>query len=103
MMRSPNSQLVAILQSLLAGSRLTAAQQRQLQIWALQDPLHAKAFGIDSENVVAVLQKRSQLLQRVYPQVQQLWHKTFQLQSSFLELLWNLWLPLALQLITFRQ
>lgn len=91
----------SILNSLVAGS-LTEEHQGQLEIWTLQDQLRARAFGITPENVREVIQTRSQLLPSVYPAIAALC-RSFQFKTSPLELLWNLWLPLALKLVGDRK
>ena len=69
----------------------------------LADTLRAKAFGITPENVGEVIKERSHLLKSVYPAFSQ-FCKTTRLQpSQLLETLWNLWLPLAIQLASYRK
>lgn len=77
-----------------AGNSPTPAEWQQLTVETLADARRAKAFGITSGNVEQVLQTRRQLFQAVYP-----------LFPSVPDLvtLWNLWLPLAIQLSEFRQ
>jgi len=96
-----NTAVSGILNQLTDGLPLTEAQQRQLEIWTLQDHARARAFGISQDNVAAVVQRRSRLLPVIYPIVQE-WQHRYPLQSP-LESLWDLWLPLALQLIAYRQ
>lgn len=65
----------------------------------LADELRAKAFSITPENVDEVIQSRSHLLRSVYPAFSQFCQTTLYLQPRYLlETLWNLWLPLAMQL-----
>ncbi len=90
-----------ILNRLVDGFPLTGEQQRQLEIWALQDHARARAFGISRDNVTAVVQARSRLLRLIYPKVQE-WQHRGKLQSP-LKPLWDLWLPLALQIVAYRQ
>lgn len=69
----------------------------------LEDELRAKAFGITPENVGEVIKARSHLLRSVYPALSQC-QNTLNLQpSQLLENAWNLWLPLAMQLASYRQ
>lgn len=95
------SALTCILESLVAGSPLHQEQQQQLESWMLQDQLRASAFGINPENVQAMLKARSRLLPVVYPALKQ-WQYRHKL-PFLLETLWNLWLPLALQLAEDRR
>jgi D-glycerate 3-kinase len=100
---SNSSVLTPILNCLVDGVSLTDNQQQQLASWMLDDPLRANAFGVTATNISQVIQKRSQLLQRVYPAVQQLWQDSFKIQAPCLETLWNLWLPLAVKLAEVRK
>jgi len=95
-----STSLNCILNRLAVGSPLAEEQQRQLELWTLQTT-GARAFGVSWDNVAAVVQTRSQLLQLIYPAIQQ-WQQCCQLRSP-LEVLWNLWLPLALQLVAWRK
>jgi len=96
-----NPAVSSILNRLVDGSPLTKEQQKQLEIWMLRDHASARAFGINRDNVAAVVQLRSRLLPLIYPQVQE-WQHRCQL-PSLLAPLWDLWLPLALQLVAYRQ
>jgi D-glycerate 3-kinase len=70
----------------------------------LQDHRRARAFGINPGNVSQVIEARSQLFQSVYPAITQLCHSQFNIpRTSCLETLWNLWLPLAIQLVAHRK
>jgi D-glycerate 3-kinase len=69
----------------------------------LADTLRAKAFGITPENVEQAIAARSHLLRGVYPAFSQLSQTTHLQPSQLLETLWNLWLPLALQIASYRQ
>ena len=69
---------------------------------ALADELRAKAFGITPENVAEVIQERAHLLRAVYPAFSQFCH-TLHLQPSHLQTLWNLWLPLAMEIASYRE
>lgn len=107
--------LSQILQEWLSADSLPNSTKKQLEIWALADELRAKAFGIIPENVGKVIQARSgetrsglpprsHLLQSVYSEVIQFCHNSgFHSETAILENLWNLWLPLAMQLAEYRQ
>lgn len=69
----------------------------------LADTLRAKAFGITPENVEQAIAARSHLLRSIYPTFSQLSQTTHLQPSQLLETLWNLWLPLALQIASYRQ
>ncbi len=71
---------------------------------ALADELRAKAFGITLENVDEVIEARSHLLRSIYPAFSQFCQTSLhQPPSQMLETLWHLWLPLAMQLASYRQ
>lgn len=99
MQLTPNSWLGQIL------ADEAQAQWQQIAVaTALADQLRAKAFGITLENVGEVIQKRSHLLRSVYPDFSQFCQTTLHLQpNQVLETLWNLWLPLAMQMASYRQ
>jgi D-glycerate 3-kinase len=102
-MQPSNSSLNLILQNWVAGQAPSSVLQQQLETWLLEDSLRAKAFGINSTNVSEAVKVRSHLLQGVYPAIQQFCQPTFCLESDFLVSLWNLWLPLALELAASHQ
>jgi len=96
--------LSQVLKELLSGDSLRNSTKQQLEIWASADELRAKAFGITPENLGKVIQARSKLLQSVYSEVIQFCQNTgFHSETAILENLWNLWLPLAMQLAEYRQ
>jgi D-glycerate 3-kinase len=97
------SELSQILAKLTDGS-LSESASKQLETWVLSDSLRAKAFGIDGENVSQVVKERSHLFQTIYPDILDFCQKTgIELNSSILETLWDLWIPLAIQLANYRQ
>lgn len=113
-MSQPNILLVQILESWLAGQTLTSLEWQQLANEELASPQRAKAFGITRENVEDVIQARSHLFQSIYQDVLSL--PSLKVQGSkgaegagepgqlkILISLWELWLPLAMQLVSFRQ
>lgn len=82
-----------ILQSWIAGNQPTAEQLQQLAAAELADIPRAKAFKITPERVTDVIQQRSQLFLSLFQQ-----NAALPNIPNHLELLWKLWLPLALQL-----
>lgn len=109
-MAQPNAHLSPILTALREGKTLTSDQWQQLAAWELEDERRASAFGIAAENVQEVVKERSHLFQSV---CSHLWQSegreqkkpSLPLQNSsfFLENLWSLWLPLAMQVVSYRQ
>lgn len=95
---SPNSWLSQILTDEAGEWRKLATSS------ALGDTLRALAFGITPENVDEVIEARSHLLRDIYPAFSQLCQSTLkQPPNQFLPILWHFWLPLALQLASYRQ
>lgn len=92
------------LQKLTASEALPFSAIEQLAAWALADELSAKAFGITSANVVEAISLRSHLFQTIYPDLIQLCQtKGIKQHRGLPQSLWNLWLPLAMQLASHRQ
>lgn len=91
------------LSEILADTAATEWQQLAAET-LLADKLRSEAFGITSENVDEAIQARSHLLKEVYPAFSQFCQNTLHLEpSQMLDMLWNLWLPLAMQLASYRQ
>ena len=63
----------------------------------------SQAWGITLDNVAAAVQRRSPLFQSIYPSLQTFCQTQLGWQTCPLELLWDLWLPLAMQLAEWRQ
>lgn len=97
------SKIVSLLNHLVDSGTLSQEVQDNLSTDLLADRLRAKAFGITPENVHQRVRQRSQLFTQVYSEIDQLWHQQLQISTPFAELLWNLWLPLALRLIAAHQ
>ncbi len=102
-MQPSHSSLNLILQNWVAGQAPTSVLQQQLEAGLLEDSLRAQAFGINSTNVSEAAKARSYLLQAAYPTIQQFCHHTFRQAPDLLVPLWNLWLPLALDLAASHQ
>lgn len=64
----------------------------------LANPNQVKGFGITPETVDAVVERRLQGLRSVYPILTEFCCKTLGWQTCPLSLVWELWLPLALQM-----
>lgn len=71
----------------------------------LVDIVKAKAFGIDRNNAQQLIEARSQLFCVAYPNVIECCqlHGIKDTGSNILNLMWNLWLPLAVNLAELRQ
>jgi D-glycerate 3-kinase len=91
------------LHDLATGTPLDAATQERLEQQLLADSLRATAFGIEPETVSAIVQQRVELLRSLYGEVCQRCQSVVQRQTDSLDILWNLWLPLALHLASQRQ
>ena len=96
--------LYEFLQRLTKSEALPLSAIEQLAAWTLADELRAKAFGITPENAIQVLEWRSHLFHTIYPDLIQFCQtKGIKHHPAFLDALWNLWLPLAMQLASHRQ
>jgi D-glycerate 3-kinase len=126
-MSQPNPLLGQILNNWVAGQTPTELVWQQLVAETLASPQRAKAFGITSENLEQIIQSRLDLFQAIYPdvlsilsfpkdisrksreinqsqiQVEPLRSPKSDPQSKIATSLWNLWLPLAMQLASSRQ
>ncbi|HEY9653411.1 MAG TPA: glycerate kinase [Coleofasciculaceae cyanobacterium] len=117
-MSQPNPSLSQILSNWAAGKAPTELEWQQLVDEERRSPQRAEALGIPLDNVEEAIQARSHLFQSVYPNVLSL--PSFQTLLSIREAagelencepfktkialsLWNLWLPLAIQLASLRQ
>ncbi len=66
---------------------------------AFADKLRAKAFHITSANVQELIYKRWNLLKSIYPEFKELCQTNLHIEAkSILSTLWDLWLPLAMQI-----
>ncbi|MBE9111222.1 glycerate kinase [Nodosilinea sp. LEGE 07298] len=92
-----NFEIAPLLATHLAGSPCDDAQLQQLLAWELADPRRAAAWGITPVNGVAKLQERLNWLHTLGPH-----HDALPLPPGpidrYLNLYWQLWLPLALTL-----
>ncbi len=71
---------------------------------ALADKSRAKAFGITTENVDEVIERRSHLLKSVLPAFNEFCLTSLKIESKeMLQVLWDLWLPLGIKLASQRQ
>jgi D-glycerate 3-kinase len=82
------------------------------QAAALADPLQAKVFNITSDNVVEVVQERGDLLKLVFPDFSHFCQTTLKIQPQemrctelveVLQILWDVWLPLGIQIAAQKQ
>jgi len=82
----------------------TACDRHQLATFIFKDPSRAKAFGITPENVGEIIAARSHILRSIYPAFSEFCTQTLQLPPHQpLGTLWDLWLPLAMQIASARQ
>ena len=86
-------------------SELAAGRSPQSDLLAahLLESERSQPWGITLDNVAATVQRRSQLFQAIYPALQAFCQTQLGWQTCPLELLWDLWLPLAMQLAEWRQ
>ncbi len=81
----------------------TAPIVAQLENYAQQHWPRSQAFGLTPDNLPHKITERLTLFQAVYPTIQSRCQITLNLAIPVSELLWDFWLPLALQLITWRK
>jgi D-glycerate 3-kinase len=99
-----NSNLITILQKLSINQEATTEEIQLFLKEELSDLERAKAFGITLENVKENIEARSHLFFKVYPEVMQLCREFgFKNEATILTTLWELWLPLAMQLAEARK
>jgi len=89
--------LSQLLQELLT-ERPSEKTASSLETLALVDRRRAQAFDITSETVRAVIDFRIQLFKAIHSDFTNLCQQTFKLDTPLDEALWNLWLPLAIQI-----
>lgn len=95
--------IISILQNWTSSDRPTSKQLQQLLAQELVDSQRAKAFDITQENGLEKIEARSRLFLVVYDEVVQLCQKFGLTRSNaILSMLWQLWLPLAMQLAEAR-
>ena len=87
---------IEILHRWQAGHRPLALHFQHMAIWELADEARAHAFNITPDSAADVVRHKTDLFFALLDELH-----TFPVKSTvFLETLWNLWLPLAIQLST---
>ncbi len=74
-----------------------------LSTLALQDQQRAQAFGITTENINPIIDFRIQLFKAIYPDFVKFCQQKLKLETALNETLWDLWLPLAIQIADWRK
>ncbi|HEY9625289.1 MAG TPA: glycerate kinase [Crinalium sp.] len=95
--------LARLLQHLVRGEVLSVEDKARLEAALLHENWQCQVFGITADTVHAVVTERSQLLQDIYPALTELCRDRLGWQTVNLALFWNLWLPLALAIVAYRQ
>ncbi|MEG4996286.1 glycerate kinase [Microcoleus sp. B4-D4] len=94
---------VEILEAWITGDRpLRKIGTRELEllaVWELADEARARAFNITPDSAADVVRHKADLFFALLDEL----HTFPQKSTIFLETLWNLWLPLAIQLSTEKQ
>lgn len=92
------------LKEFLLTGNINIDNQVAAQRAELADLARAKVFNITKDNVADVVKGRSHLLQLVFPFVQEFCQTNLQISTeAMLQVLWDLWLPLATQIATNHQ
>lgn len=90
---------VEILHRWRSGDRPIAPDLDRLAYWELADDVRSRAFNITPDNAADVVRHKTDLFFALLDELH-----TFPVKSTvFIETLWNLWLPLAIQLSTKKQ
>ena len=90
---------IEILHRWQIGDRPIAPDFNRLAFWELADDVRSRAFNITPDNAADVVRHKTDLFFSLVDELH-----TFPVKSTvFLETLWNLWLPLAMQLSTEKQ
>jgi D-glycerate 3-kinase len=97
----PQSQLNQILIPWIGGR--PTVERSWLKNQLLANPQRADAFGITSTNVDDTLDQRLHWLQAVYPSLDRFCRTSLGWTNCPLALLWDLWLPIAIQLAQEQQ
>jgi D-glycerate 3-kinase len=93
-----------ILKCCCQGQKHTREELEKLALEELSQGDRAKAFRIDRINCQQMLEERLQLLPEVHPKVDRLCRDCgFKDSDYILNTLWNLWLPLAIQIACQRK
>ncbi|MEG3940800.1 glycerate kinase [Microcoleus sp. S36b_A3] len=91
---------VEILEAWITGDRplrkIGVRELELLAVWELADEARARAFNITPDSAADVVRHKTDLFFALLDQLHTFPHKS----TIFLETLWNLWLPLAIQLST---
>ncbi|MCU0532647.1 MAG: glycerate kinase [Hydrococcus sp. Prado102] len=94
-----NADIVTVLKSWSRKEQATSEQLQKLLSKEMAAPQRAKAFEITQENGLEKIEARSRLFAKVCDEVIQLCQKSgFKQADTILTTLWQLWLPLAIQL-----
>ncbi|WP_353929685.1 glycerate kinase [Okeanomitos corallinicola TIOX110] len=93
-----------LLNEFLLTGETDTAWQVSAQTAALADHQRAKVFDITKDNVAQVIFERSHLLKLVFPTFNQFCETNLQMPTpAMLQVLWDLWLPLAMKIAASRQ
>ncbi|MGV0023521.1 glycerate kinase [Phormidesmis priestleyi] len=96
-----------LLEELINGQSISSSDPPevapQLEALILQNQTRANAFGITAENAREVTRLRTELFQKIYPEFLELCQNELKITKLVNETLWNLWLPLAIQIADWRR
>jgi D-glycerate 3-kinase len=99
--------LSQLLRELIDGQSISSSDPQgvaaQLEAQILQDHTRANAFRITAENAKEATLLRTELFQEIYPEFLELCQNELKITSSVNETLWDLWLPLAIQIADWRK
>ena len=103
-MRKLDKTTIDILRNWTEGKKPTEIEQDELVARELVDFAQSHSFGITKDNCEKLIEARSQLFCSVYQDIVECCSsKGIQDEIEIFSLLWNLWLPLAVNLAEMRQ
>jgi D-glycerate 3-kinase len=82
----------------LIDSELIPQSYKILNSELLKDRTACQIFNVTSQNIEFILEKRSQILKAILPEIDQEAQQSHIQINNLLETLWHVWIPLAVQL-----
>ncbi|MBL1177466.1 glycerate kinase [Pantanalinema sp. GBBB05] len=95
--------MLSLIQPLIENQPISPDTWQQLEQQVLSYPLHARIFEINAENVSQQVRQRAELLRAIYPGFCEFSQRLGGKPDDYWDILWNLWLPLGMDLATQRQ
>jgi D-glycerate 3-kinase len=100
---SINVDLTQVLHHVALSQELSRAERVYLETALLSETWQHRRFALTAETVATVVEQRTHLVQALYPELSTLCCDRWGWSDCRLDLLWRLWLPLALDIATYHQ